>query len=114
MGTTDKELLEDAAKAANIQHSGYTTGRGLHVDPDNDYSSGWWNPLENDGDALRLLVKLKMYLDLSKNTAWARMVEDDINGGSEERLTGDHYAATRRAIVRAAAETVGRPELGAA
>lgn len=54
---TDKELLELAAKAAGIKPTinavgwpAWTTGHG----------SGCfaWNPLEDDGDALRLAVRL--------------------------------------------------------
>ena len=91
---TDRELLELAAKAAGIEHRGHTTGRGLHVDPDNDYASGWWNPLTDDGDALRLAVNLNLLggCDDPYQIAAASMVDVC------------PYAATRRAIVRAAAE----------
>ena len=87
---TDRELLEQAAKAAGIEFDfcrpdlgGCQIRKGL--------TSGWWNPLEDDADALRLAVKLKMsVLDI-----WTT---------ANEKLGDDPYAATRRAIVRAAAE----------
>ena len=99
---TDRELLEMAAKAANIPNAGYTGGRGLHVNPDNDYESGWWNPLIDDGDALRLAVKLELQMDLRHSCNTVR-----VYGSADGRIdegAKDPCAATRRAIVRAAAE----------
>ena len=66
----------------------------------------YWNPLDDDGDALRLAVKCKLDLFLHELGA---LVNDGNGLGIEleERLAGDPYAATRRAIVRAAAE-IGR------
>ena len=46
---TDHELLEMAAKAAGIADG------DVFYDMDNDKE---WNPLTDDGDALRLAVKL--------------------------------------------------------
>lgn len=50
---TDKELLEAAAKAAGIEYDfcrpelgGCKVRKGL--------TSGWWNPLKDDGDCARL------------------------------------------------------------
>lgn len=54
--TTDRELLEMAAKAARYQyakHGGYIVVDGI---------PGNWNPLTDDGDALRLAVKLEIEL----------------------------------------------------
>ena len=64
--TDDRELLELAAKAAGMNVSwdhydpDYCAGaEGMFLNgersPDN---SKYWNPLTNDGDALRLAVKL--------------------------------------------------------
>jgi len=99
---TDQELLELAAKAAGMPAfaSGAT---GLRVSHDGRRSGYIWNPLTDDGDALRLAVKLG--IDISqfpvteKVEAWAHM-----SYGLGEDYKGDPYAATRRAIVRAAAE----------
>ena len=105
---TDKELLELAAKAANYELASTKDGYPLWRN-----GVGIWNPLTDDGDALRLAVKLKMevyhgndegeavYASYVKpNSAIAYCVEyyDDLSH------KGDPYAATRRAIVRAAAE----------
>lgn len=96
---TDKELLELAAKAAGYNIKAHEDGT-LY----SDYRcSGYWgvfNPLSDDGDALRLAVGLSIdfYVDEEKTGAW---VSNSIC--LTEDLGGDAYAATRRAIVRAAA-----------
>jgi hypothetical protein len=104
---TDRELLELAAKAAgytgtvNEFPSGYVEmGLSNHFEPD---GSNVWAPIHNDGQALRLAVKLGFSLSLEGRIA---MVHNGIDV-SEERAQdhdSDPYAATRRAIVRAAAE----------
>lgn len=78
----DTRLLKLASKAANENYG-----------PDN-------NPLEDDALALRLAVKLGMRVSLR---------QADADGGSIRAFgeEDDPYAATRRAIVRAAAE-IGR------
>lgn len=105
---TDRELLELAAKAVGIElkwgveaageYPYYTLPRtGLYLV---HYA---WNPLLDDGDALRLAVKLQI------------QITPRTDGKSEaahtayfiEQNNGDPYAATRRAIVRAAAQ-IGR------
>jgi hypothetical protein len=68
-----------------------------------------WNPLTDDGDALRLAVKLRLIIDpvvkpLDGSYPCAAIL---IPGGFDyitESFGADPYAATRRAIVRAAAE----------
>lgn len=90
---TDQDLLELAAKA-----TGYSIwewdrdGSALIADP-----IIRWNPLHDDGDALRLAVRL--------NLLGAHSDEHAI--GAAGMLDADPYAATRRAIVRAAAEIGG-------
>lgn len=83
---TDREMLELAAKAAGLWDEA-DPSKGL-LKPTGQY----WNPLTDDGDALRLAAKL--YLWEAVRIAH-RGVSADV----------DIYAATRRAIVRAAAET---------
>lgn len=67
-----------------------------------------WNPLTNDGDALRLAVKLK--IDIHQRVAEPRvaaiaaMQSPKIESVADEK---QRLAATRRAIVRTAAE-IGR------
>jgi hypothetical protein len=97
---TDTELLEAAAKAAGIAHEGMRfrgqgEGWGLRLAG----TMALWNPLTDDGDALRLAVQLRIivliYVD-STSAVTAR-------GSEEVQNDSDPYAATRRAIVRAAA-----------
>lgn len=107
----DRELLELAAKAAGLP---YTSAN--YADP-GELEGGWgmvksigdfWNPLENDGDALRLAVKLGVYLSIDLHNRIIFCNEEDYFY-DESKFGGrcDPYAATRRAIVRAAAE-IGR------
>jgi hypothetical protein len=96
---TDKELLELAAKAAGVP---LIERIGMHRDYFADDRTGnEWNPLTDDGDALRLAVKLKLdIVDAATYvTVWS-LGNDDC----DEDYGSDPYAATRRAIVRAAAE----------
>jgi len=101
----DKELLELAAKAAGIKHNKGDYANGL------DTRKGWWNPLTDDGDALRLAVKLGLsdgaglvlyFADADDKSVVMRNVEGSIE--VLEVVESDPYAATRHAIVRAAAE----------
>jgi len=96
---TDRELLELAAKAA-----GYF--EDIFFDDGFDYpywknGCNQWNPLKDDGDALRLAVKLKIHLqhyDDGVDATYCDFLESvDIAYGN------DADAATRRAIVLVAA-----------
>ncbi|PZX29422.1 hypothetical protein C7416_104427 [Cupriavidus phytorum] len=109
---TDRELLALAAKAAGI---GGCWRRGYHPYGDEWYEGidtggrVLWNPLTDDGDALRLAVKLRMLVDVPSLTQSAQRIEVVASKvGSIYEPYGDNLgAATRRAIVRAAAE-IGR------
>lgn len=92
---TDKELLELAAKAAGI----YKDALDCEWYDPHGYVRPDWNPLNDDGDALRLAVKLEMLLDLCGDETAAYCQE-----WCREKKENDAYATTRRAIVRAAAE----------
>ena len=99
--TNDRELLEQAAKAAayEIDFDGPVNGWYVNGYDENGDPAAWWNPLTDDGDALRLAVKLGMMLKVVSGYVVAT-----VNGEScYEQLNPDPYAATRRAIVRAAA-----------
>lgn len=99
---SDRELLEAAARAACIELE-YCPDSGFHWIT-SKYSGLWWDPLNVDGDAFRLLVKLQLELTVFRDhvtafhaTSWC----DELHGS-------DPLAATRRAIVRAAAEIASR------
>ena len=104
----DRELLELAAKAAGYEVWEHPEGSLCIAPP-----MRRWNPITDDGDALRLAVKLRLCLNREINFG-NDIVEvfgpEDDNLSchcSTESIKGDPYAATRRAIVRAAAE-IGR------
>ncbi len=116
--TTDRELLEKAAKAA-----------GLEIEWERDLAfpfqerwvalakCGWegqpswreWNPLREDGDAQRLAVKLRI------GTEWWESMPDGIAGRINFDRNGvilmsnvdDMAAMWRRCVVRAAVEMAG-------
>ena len=110
---TDRELLELAAKAAGIQidysrfNGGGTKNNGFDLAGNavldwHNYKT--WNPLTDDGDALRLAVKLKMSVTVFDDAVGIGLRKVDY---CEYDITPDPCAATRRAIVRAAAEIGG-------
>lgn len=96
---TDRELLEAAAKAAGIYRTDLNAGVILTNDADGH--TVVWNPLTDDGDALRLAVSLQILI----NPCGSMVAVTDGDASAEElvREHQDIYAATRRAIVRAAA-----------
>ena len=111
----DKELLTLAAKAAGI----YDECEWFEC-KEEDGSLVWclvqgsreWNPLTDDGDALRLAVRLGITVvpDPYKERRYVACRDFTIHKGYliEACENGDDpYAATRRAIVRAASE-IGR------
>lgn len=116
----DRELLEMAAKAAGINvdcwdEDPFDTEYSHNHKPairTADFPRWWWNPLEDDGDALRLAVKLRLTIMLGSMSAEAVEVsaqddlDDDCTAYARESLANDPLAATRRAIVRAAAEII--------
>ena len=92
---TDKELLELAAKAA-----GFTLEEHFY---DEQYypwcatTEAFWNPLLDDGDALRLMVELR--IDVA---VYSRCVS--CGDAPLKFYDNDPCSAVRRAIVEAAAE----------
>ena len=113
MTTTDRELLERAAKAAGI---------ALHFinDQPKEVTEHWpcdptegpqerewdWNPLTDDGDALRLAVALGLVVDCSRPSAGEPF---KLHHFAQDEFQ-DIGCATRRAIVRAAAAMAGDGE----
>lgn len=102
----ERELLELAAKAAGIEYQ-YTDdggvieyfGGGLQI-----AFGGKWSPLTDDGDALRLATKLHIAITYPEGEACVRCWIDGPSDPFYELLGDDPDSATRRAIVRAAAE----------
>lgn len=93
----DRELLELAAKAVGYEIEEWNAW-GFAQTKEQER----WNPLADDGDALRLAVKLGLVIERGRcyPSLWCGpMFGEDV--------LPCPYAATRRAIVRAAAE-IGR------
>jgi hypothetical protein len=107
---TDRELLELAANAAGLHVKGWIGDKLSYFNPVNDHSGfGDWNPLADDGDALRLAVKLRIELVGVVNDAFGDPFVL-VHGRNRKEFTEVvvdaelSLLATRRAIVRAAAE----------
>ena len=96
---TDKELLELASKAVERQIGCRGCGKFGCI------GECEWNPLTDDGDALRLAVKLGLVVDVGPVSVSVHKNNGNRDLGFEFYNTGkdDPYATTRRAIVRAAA-----------
>lgn len=112
--TTDRELLEKAAKAAGIPLKADFADRFDYYMAD----PLMWNPLTNDGDALRLAVQCGIEISAvddepgndgrhSRACAGYATERDPRIRYVFEDYSVDLFAATRRAIVRAAAEIGG-------
>ena len=104
---TDRELLEMSAEAAGFEWRWYVAPVGQLFQIKQRDIWVFWTPLTDDGDALRLAVKLDFRIDVDRDRAWTAVMTPrhlGIDSILQTDDNGDPYAATRRAIVRAAAE----------
>ena len=105
--TNDRELLELAAKAAGVKTMRTPLGN-LVTERDDGQQ---WNPLADDGDALRLAVKVGMEFAADDEATHCAFAYARVRGAGDshifEPVVDDPCKAMRRAIVRAAAE-IGR------
>ena len=97
---TDREMLELAAKAAGINIVCFDAERNAMKTK--GCSPSRWNPLTDDGDALRLANKLS--IDILHN--WESVTAQwELGKFCREKCTDETRSqATRKAITRAAAE----------
>lgn len=103
---TDRELLESAARAAGWEGAEFQDMRGWG-EVRHGFSEALWvpeleryvNPLDDDGDALRLAVKLRIRTGGINDRAYTFAGLQEFWEPEGE----DPYAAARRCIVRAAA-----------
>lgn len=98
---TDRELLELAAKAIGAE---WDCKLNVYWLADSEGVSFEWNPLKDDGDALRLAVSLRIeycYGYGLGGEVQRVIVYDDLHVMVQDC---DVCAAARRAITRAAAE----------
>ena len=103
---SDRELLGYAAKAAGLQVRGWIGNDCIYYDPITNHTGhGDWIPLEDDGDALRLAVKLGINITNSAHSPIGIpfVYAQKLHYPPCQEYGDDEYAATRRAIVRAAA-----------
>jgi hypothetical protein len=121
----DRDLLKMAAKAANIKVRGFFEDEAsLQIKPGPGLPPAKWNPLACDADAFRLFVALEIKVmpypifatekhSVIASRRWFAPPDDEENTytGPEvvELYQGDPLAATRRAIVRAAAALATAP-----
>jgi len=100
----DNELLELSAKAYGCKGLEYRNGSDSFYYDDPELGRECWCPIDDDGQAFRLMVALK--LDVNVGTEKTRAVSKPIESGV--KFTVDHFGdsrlSTRIAIVRAAAE----------
>ena len=100
MTATDRELLEAAAKAAGIKVA-WRDAVGCLCYSGSPYHVAW-NPLTDDGDALRLAVARRVDVwFLGQNAVQAARAGQPTTTEAI-CIETDPTAATRRAIVRAA------------
>jgi hypothetical protein len=105
----EREVLELAAKAAGYRyvkpHETYGGQFGLALCDEHGRILRDWDPLHDDGDALRLLARLRLTLDYRVGFVGVHTGHGPYIGQCPHDAypLEDDTAATRRAIVRAAA-----------
>ena len=108
---TDRELLEAAARAAGIDRFSFDGHDDYIVDPSYIDADGFpvvWDPLTDDADAFRLAVKLRINVQFQGSSeSTLRVIAGDTRAWAKF-YDGDIASATRRAIVRAAAQIGGK------
>ena len=104
---TDRELLELAAKAAGAEWQG---GRWLAMRDDDVWH--FWDPLDDDGDALRLAIDTGAQFGVTVEDArgYAELGDCYIEFEWDMHRPTDRYSAVRRAIVRVVAESFSTKE----
>lgn len=104
---TDRELLELAAKAAGVEVK-FDKDCAPHIDDPIGGVLGWWDPLTDDGDALRLMVEIGITPHFHSEHSTTLIVVDRVKDPEGldvlVKWDGDKHRATRRAIVLAAAK----------
>ena len=117
---TNKDLLADAAKAHGYidDETDASDAHGLHCDDDGNFywidGNGWtpWTPADDDGQALRLAVKLRMsfHFEYQFDKECVEIQHSFNEDKSQcqcvlQELGSDPMDAVRPAIVQAAAST---------
>lgn len=103
---TDRELLELAAKAAGINIFDWTPGGQPTT---NGKYTGIWNPLIDDGDALRLSCRLSISISHAERYVFASACRGLFESTADINGCGGRELAARRVITTCAAE-IGRDQ----
>ena len=108
---TDLEELELVAKLVGLKvwrgswpQDDMIFAAPLNPSPSSVITGVEWNPRDDDGDALRLAVKLGMAVSVEYQSGSTSVLWGPPMGAVREWHGTDPFIATRRAIVRAAAE----------
>ena len=102
----NKKLIKLAGKAIGVKVKFAEDGYPFFYD---ETFYHFWNPLEDDGDALRLALALDIsvcvYHDCSQPKPWLRVEDSEGNWVfvDPDKFGKCKFSATRRAIVEAAA-----------
>ncbi|KQT67842.1 MULTISPECIES: hypothetical protein [unclassified Pseudomonas] len=108
----DQKLLELAARAAGVKGvwqewwDDLTDSKSCGIAPNGACGGDWWNPLEDDGKALRLAIRLGICIVFMEECD-SVVAEHSAHGVMIVEAMDDY--GTRRSIVRAAAEIGSRP-----
>lgn len=107
MTTFTREDFEMAAKAAGLSVKTWDGHTGTMCAIDDDHHGKMWNPPDNDGEALRLAVKLPLHIlhnDPGEPVLWVSAVlnKRGLHGVAEFQDEAQRTEATRHAIFRAA------------
>lgn len=97
---TDRELLELAAKAAQLPECGWMGPAFMYVEK-NTFTE--WNPLTDDGDLYRLARAVKGNLYFSGRRGFFEIPSDSEEPAITERFEIGNHEEEALAIVRAAA-----------
>lgn len=99
----DRELLDLAARAVGGIYDPLTNC----ITSDGGIEFEQWEPLDDDGDALRLAIRLSIHVKRYSGATTAQQWTDSSSSTEHDhwKINGnDEMKSTRRAIVRAAAE----------
>ena len=113
---SDRELIELAAKAAGLQLCGYSwigenedddecevlESAFVKLHPEQELATKW-NPLTDDGDALRLAATLLINVEPYEDYIFVESYSGPFANEFIKQNKGCRFLAARRAIVRVAA-----------
>ena len=109
MGMTDHDLLELAAKSAGYTVVDRDDDGTLYVHSSQDERGERWNPLADDGDALRLSCRLSISISHAERYVFASACRGLFESTADINGCGGRELAARRVITTCAAE-IGRDQ----